>query len=252
MLPDLALVVNLQELDQRLAELEKEIATLPRQIAAIERQLEAHSRRLEADRAALAANQRDRKKLEGEIQVQEQKASKLKDQMLLAKTNEQYRAFQHEITYCEDQIRKFEDKILELMGESEPLDHNVQAAEAALKQERAVVEAEKKRAQGRTAQDRAEHAVLMAKRKECAGNIGPLVLTTYERIRKKQKSGLAVCEAADGRCTACLMALRPQFFQDLKAGEQMLLCETCGRILYYNPPVAVDEHGPGIAASPAE
>jgi len=48
------------------------------------------------------------------------------------------------------------------------------------------------------------------------------------------------------------MALRQQFLQDLKAGEQMLLCETCGRILYYNPPVAVDENGPGIAANPTE
>jgi uncharacterized protein len=252
MLPDLALVVNLQALDQRLAELEKEIATLPRQIAAIERQLEAHTRRLEADRAALAANQRDRKKLEGEIQVQEQKVSKLKDQTLQAKTNEQYRAFQHEISYCEDQIRQFEDKILELMGESEPLDRNVQAAESALKQERAVVEAEKKRAQDRTAQDRKEHAALMAKRKECAANVGSQFLTAYERIRKKQKHGFAVCEAADGRCTACLMALRPQFFEDLKAGEQLMCCETCGRILYYNAPVAVDENGPGIAANPAE
>jgi hypothetical protein len=24
----------------------------------------------------------------------------------------------------------------------------------------------------------------------------------------------------------------------------MMMCETCGRILYYNPPVEVDENGP--------
>ena len=45
----------------------------------------SHERKLEADRAALTANQKERKGCEGEIQVQEQKITKLKDQMLLAK-----------------------------------------------------------------------------------------------------------------------------------------------------------------------
>src|SRR5579862_5284528 len=127
--PDTHLVTQLQTLDQRIAALEKEVATLPKHIAQIEKTLEAHLRRLEADRAALTANQKDRKKLEGDIQLHEQKISKLKDQMLGAKTNEQYRAFQHEIEYVEQEIRKAEDRILELMGESEPLDANVKKAE---------------------------------------------------------------------------------------------------------------------------
>ena len=130
MLSDLKLVIRLQEIDNRLADLAREIATLPKHIAEIEKRLTSHERKLEADRAALSANQKERKKCEGDIQVQEQKISKLKDQMLLAKTNEQYRAFQSEIDFCQKEIRKAEDRILELMSESEPLDKNVKAAEA--------------------------------------------------------------------------------------------------------------------------
>src|SRR5437879_7136315 len=132
--PDTDLVIQLQSLDQRIAALEKEVAALPKHIATIEKTLESHIRKLEADRAALAANQKDRRKLEGDIQVHEQKISKLKDQMLEAKTNEQYRAFQHEIEFVEKEIRTAEDRILELMSESEPLDANVKKAEAALKE----------------------------------------------------------------------------------------------------------------------
>src|SRR5713226_10097587 len=132
MLPDITSAVRLQEVDIRLTELAKEIASLPKHIAEIEKKLEAHQRKLEADRAALTANQKDRKRLEGDIQVQQQKISKLKDQMLEAKTNEQYRAFQHEIEYCEKEIRRAEDRILDLMGESEPLERNVKVAEVAL------------------------------------------------------------------------------------------------------------------------
>jgi len=28
--------------------------------------------------------------------------------------------------------------------------------------------------------------------------------------------------------------------QDLKKGEQLMTCESCGRFLYYNPPVRVE------------
>jgi hypothetical protein len=47
------------------------------------------------------------------------------------------------------------------------------------------------------------------------------------------------------------MALRLQFFQDLKADTQVMSCESCGRILFYNPPVAVEElAGDAAAAHP--
>src|ERR1700758_3515880 len=140
--PDTHLVIQLQNIDQKIAALEKEVAALPKHIAVIEKTLDSHIRRLDADKAAQTANQKDRKKLEGDIQMHEQKISKLRDQMLGAKTNEQYRAFQHEIEYLEREIRAAEDRILELMSQSEPLDVNVRAAEGALKEEKEAVAGE--------------------------------------------------------------------------------------------------------------
>jgi len=240
MSPETALVARLQAIDQRIAELKREIAQLPRQIAEIEKQLDQHTRRLEADRAALAANQRERKRLESDIQVQEQKVSKLKDQMLEAKTNEQYRAFQHEIAYCEEQIRRFEDKILDLMAEAEPLEKNVKAAEERLKIEKAEVEQKKKDAASRAAEDRSALAVCEAERAQLFGQLSPPVANAYERIRKRTSNGMAVAEVIEGRCTGCQMMLRPQYLQDLKVSSEVMFCETCGRILIYNPPAIVD------------
>jgi uncharacterized protein len=245
--PDTHLVTQLQSLDQRIAALEKEVAALPKHIAAIERTLESHQRRLEADRSALAANQRDRKKLEGDIQMHEQKISKLRDQMLQAKTNEQYRAFQHEIEYLEKEIRTAEDRILELMSESEPLDANVRKAEIALKEEKLAVEGEQKLARERTAADLAQIQQLRAERGETSKKLPADTLSTYERIRKKW-NGLAIAEATSGRCAACQIMLRPQYFQDLKRGERLLTCESCGRILIYNPPVSFDGAVNGVNA----
>jgi uncharacterized protein len=240
MLPDLKLVIRLQDIDNRVLELQREIATLPKHIAEIEKKLVAHERKLEADRAALAANQKDRKKAEGDIQIQEQKISKLKDQMLQAKTNDQYRAFQNEIEFCEKEIRKHEDRILELMAESDPLDKAVKAAESALKAEKQQVEAEKQQARERTGADQKVLQTLQAERAGIVKDIAPGVYRDYERVRKGRK-GIALAEAVDGRCTACHMGLRPQYLLDLKQGDQILHCENCQRILYYNPPQSVEE-----------
>ena len=62
----------------------------------------------------------------------------------------------------------------------------------------------------------------------------------YERARRARK-GVGVAEAVEGRCSACHMAMRPQFSQELKRGDQIMSCESCNRILYYNPPRAIED-----------
>jgi predicted nucleic acid-binding Zn-ribbon protein len=232
--------MRLQSLDGRVAELTKEIATLPKHIAEIEKKLSGGERKLEADKAALLANQRDRKKMDGDIEVNKGKISKLRDQMLSAKNNDQYRAFQHEIEFCEKEIKKSEDRILELMGQSEPLEKNVKAAETALKQEKARVEAEKAEARERTAKDQAALKELYEERKGIVTSLNPSLVTNYERI-KKTRNGIAIAEAIDGRCSRCFIALRPQFFQELKRGDKVMTCESCNRILYYTKPESFED-----------
>jgi uncharacterized protein len=241
--PDTQLVSQLQSIDQQVLALEKEIATLPKHIAAIEKTLDSHRRRLEADRAALAANQKDRKLMEGEIALHQQKMSKLRDQMTGAKTNEQYKAFQHEIEFLETAIRTAEDKILEYMSSSETLDANVKTAEAALNVEKKAVEGEQKAARERTAADQSQLQQLRAERIIAAKALPAPTLALYERIRKKW-NGMVMAEATNGRCSACQIILRPQFYQDLKRSEDLMTCESCGRILVYNPPVAFDTAQP--------
>ena len=234
----MVLALRLQALDRKIAALETEIATLPKHIAEIETRLETHKRRLEADRAALAANARDRKKMEGDIQLHQQKLSKLREQMAAAKNNEQYRAFTNEISFIDAEIRKCEDKIIVLMEQSEPLEKNVKAAEVNLKSETSEVENAQVQARERTAVDQKEAAEIKAERKTLADKMDPKIYTEYERVRKKTKN-TPIADATDGRCGACQIALRPQFFQDLRKQERVMSCESCGRFLTYNPVIDV-------------
>jgi predicted nucleic acid-binding Zn-ribbon protein len=171
--------------------------------------------------------------------------------MLQAKTNPQYTSFKNEIDYCELEIRKHEDRILERMAESEPLEQNVKRAEAALDTEKKQVQGEQQAARERTSVDEKELKELLAERGKIVKSMTPKVLSAYERIRRTRK-GIAVAEAIDGSCSACHMALRLQFFQDLRRGDRVMFCESCARILFYTPPPPEPENSGTDADSEAQ
>lgn len=229
---DLRKLLHLQDIDIRIAGLKEEIARLPKQIAEIERQLEGHIRQLEKNKAALAANQRNRKQFDLDVQTHQQKISKLRDQMLQAKTNEQYRAFQNEIGYAETEIRKCEDKTLDLMSEAETLEGAVKTAEVALAAEKKQVEAEKARAKERTDVDRKALSEADAERASISTTLPKQVLALYDRLRLKSRNGIAVTEVKNGICLSCRMTLRPQVVMELRTSGDIQQCENCRTILY--------------------
>jgi predicted nucleic acid-binding Zn-ribbon protein len=239
--PDVGKALHLQELDRIISDLRREIASLPKYIAEIEKALGSHLKKLEFDKGVLAANQLDRKKLEVEGKEHQQKISKLKDQMLGAKTNEQYRAFQKEIDYCEAAIGKCDDRGLQLMEESDVLSKNVSAAELALAEEKRGVEERKKEVAAQTDRDKKDLTRFLAERTSLATSIAKPLLATYERLHKRMNDGRVVAKVADSTCMSCNMTIRPQYLADLKLGSEILACENCRRILYIEaPPVDVE------------
>ena len=105
---------------------------------------------------------------------------------------------------------------------------------------KAEVEKEKQIARERTAVDQRASDDLNKERAETVAGVTPSTYKQYERVRKARR-GIGVAEALDGRCSACQIALRPQFFQQLRRGDTVMACEQCLRILYYNPPVKFED-----------
>src|SRR5579871_1831741 len=143
MLQDLENLKQLQVADKEILRLREEIAALPKRVAAIEEKLAATRAKLEKAKAAAKADEAARKKYEANILDLQGKISKFRDQSLAVKTNDQYKALMHEIQFAEQEIRANEDKILEVMMNTEARDKDVKAAEAVLKAETAEIEKEK-------------------------------------------------------------------------------------------------------------
>jgi uncharacterized protein len=235
MLADLEKSIQLQQTDGEIQRLEEEIAALPRRVAAIEAKLADTRAAVEKAHATIKADEANRRKLESHIQDLQQKISKYRDQSLEVKTNEQYKALMHEISFAEQDIRKLEDKILEGMLEVESNEKILKTAEAELKAETAEIEQEKEEARIRTAADEEALAKLKTQREGLRSDISGDVLRHYDRVLKLRKTALA--EAREHKCVACQVRLRPQVYNDVRTNEKILICDSCQRSLYSVPPV---------------
>jgi len=233
MLPDVQNLIALQQADREILRLKEEIAALPKRVAAIEERLAGTRTLLEKAKAAVKADEAARRKYESGIQDQQQKISKYRDQSLAVKTNEQYKALLHEIQFAEQDIRAHEDKILELMVNAEVREKDVKAAETTLKAETAEIEKEKIEARQRTAEDEKQLAEWNAKRDTARAGVDADLLRQYDRVAKHRGTGLS--EARDHKCLACQVMLRPQTYNEVRASTHVVTCESCQRILYYDP-----------------
>ena len=232
---DLHNLTQLQQIDSQIAALRAEIAALPKHVAEIEAKLAGSRAKLEAATAAGKADETARRKHESDIQDQQQKISKYRDQSLNVKTNDEYRALMHEIQFAEANIAKLEDKILEIMVAADVRKETLKKAEAELKADTAENDREKEDARQRTATDEAELAELTAKRNELRAGVGEDVLRHYDRVLKLRGTALAAVYE-NQMCSGCSVLLRPQVYQEVMTNQQFLTCDTCKRILYYVPP----------------
>ena len=234
MSPDLEKLVHLQRAESELRRAEAELQDVPRakeQLAALVSEERA---RLDASREALAASQKTRRQLEGELQELEAKRSKYKGQLMDVKTNKEYTAMLHEIEGVEREIKGREDLILEEMEKAEGLQAAVKAEETEFK----VVESESKKKgaelDAAAARLGAEAARLRDERDAAATSVPDDLRERYARVAKARGSGVA--EARDGMCQACHVRMRVQIWVEVRKNEQIFQCESCSRIYYFEPP----------------
>src|SRR5215468_5588502 len=175
---DLKQLIRLQAIDLSIQELRARIDRFPGISKALDEKLRSAQAAVAVAQEKAKSNQGTRKKLEGEITSAESKISKYRDQMMSVKTNEEYRALQHEIEHAQQGIRKIEDEILNLMMEAETGQSELKAAEAQLEEE--------------TKRDLGALEAYLKERKEIDASDSPDLMLRYERIRKlRRRIGVA-------------------------------------------------------------
>lgn len=229
--PQLETLTFVQEADQDIARLQREIDALPKHLAELEKKLAAEKLALEQAEKAIKEEETKRRRLESDIKDHQQKILKFREQTSSVKTNEQYAALQHEIAFAEAEIRRIEDRELESMERSEQLEAQRAKAKQELADQNRVVELEKEAARTTSAEHQAKLASLIDERTRLRANVDENLLAQYDRVAAARGTGIARVQGQ--RCLGCQMALRPQVWNQVRAGE-ILPCESCARLLYYD------------------
>ena len=228
---DLEKLVELQAVDLELARLNAQLAAIPKTIARIDAQLASARKRVADAQAAIKTGETAKRQYEQEIRSLNETILKFRGQSSSIKNNEQYKALLSEIAHAEGEIAGYEEKILDLMMKADSLQAQLADAEAALKAESAEVERQKIEAEKAGESDRAAAAKAQSRSQALRKGVDDTLLATYDRILKSR--GYAVAEVLDHRCSACQVMLRPQVLSNVRAAQEVVHCDSCGRMLYY-------------------
>jgi predicted nucleic acid-binding Zn-ribbon protein len=238
--PAIPHLIELQRVDHQIALLRAELDSFPKRIVEADAKLKGARAELAAVKETQTQGLAERKKLEFEVQQWKDRARKYRDQSGAVKTNESFKALQHEIANADAEVAKAEDRQLEVMMTSEDLDRRVKLAESRLKEAELVVAAERKEIHAQGTEKKKQLEAVVAERERIIVPVPEDLRELYARIAKRH-NGTAMAEARDGQCRGCGMRVLPHILQELRTetNEEVFRCESCGLILYTLEPIPV-------------
>ena len=246
--PAIPHLVELQRVDSQMAALRAELEALPKRSREADLKLAGARAEVIAAKEALAQTVSQRKKFEFEAQEWRDRAKKYRDQSGAVKTNEAYRALQHEISNAEAEVAKAEDRQLEVMVNAEDAERRVKIAESRLKEAEQAAAAERKALEAQGAEKKKLLDAAAAEREKIIAPVPEEMRDLYSRIAKRH-NGTAMALVRDDQCRGCGLRVLPHTVQDLRSetSEEVYRCESCGLILYTLDPIPYTKSANGSA-----
>ncbi len=179
-----------------------------------------------------------KKELDEQIAGYAEQLKKSEAKRKAVKGQHEYTALLTEVDHAQREIRTREDELLQVEDVLGKARADEEALAATSGQEEAGYEEQMSEWRAEQAKLDAEAETAEKAATEIRAKVDKRLLATFERIAK-MRAGVAVARVAmvasqTAACSACNVRLRPQLLSDLRLSREILQCESCKRILYWD------------------
>jgi len=227
----LSSLVNLQKVDSKLDEIGILKGELPMEVADLEDEIQGlHSRKLRIEEEIngitefIAQKKEGIKEAEAMVKKYEKDSENVKNNREFEAINKEIEMQQLEVKLCEKHIKDANDEVAEKAGALEKANKAIATKDSVLngkkgELEKIITSTEKEEKQfNKLAEDARSH-------------VDDRLLTSYIKIRKNYRNGLAVVPVERDACGGCFYSIPPQKQSEIKQRKKVMVCENCGRIL---------------------
>ena len=225
-------LIQLQKLDTEITSTSLFLEDIPRQIEDIDKKKEQSYLIITQAKEKIAQNQKKRRDMETEVKDIKAKTSKLNLQLNDVKTNIEYKSFLKEIDGAQQKVSELEDEIINEMLAADDIEEEIKEANQKYSEAEKIFSKEKEILQQKQKKSDAKKKELTEKKEKLMTSIPDDQIRLYLKILNS-KHGIALSPITDEFCSLCHMRVRPQVLNELKGNEKLILCENCGRILYW-------------------
>ncbi len=225
-------LILLQTTDTGIRRLQTELEQIPHRRAEIESEFDQRAfefRQIERRRDDALQLRAD---YENQITILRTQTERAERNLMQSKNQKDYEAAIREADAARKQISQLETKILEQMDVIETAEREIGEREPEVAKLRDEIKEKVTSFEAEAQTKRSQLEDYRRERERLAVTMPKQTLSLYNRISTRIPGGVAVVEARNYTCTACLMTLRPQVMAQVRRGDDIVLCENCSRILY--------------------
>lgn len=235
------LLLEIQEVDQRINELQNQLNRYPRLWEEMKKELKKRTDQLAKVKAQEASLAKERQAIADNARLREDRLKKYQAQKMLVTNTRELNAVDTQIDSIKHDLNASAERDAALKLAEEQTAKEVLTAEEILAKLKARAVTERDRIRKLVGQKTKELELLKRDREKNLAKIDPAYLAIYETARRRWPDNPVVA-VRTGSCTGCYFALLPNRLIEIHLGNDLLLCDSCGRIL------TEDEHHNSTAA----
>jgi len=225
-------LIQLQKLDAEINSTSLFLENIPRQIEDINKKKEKSFLVITQAKEKMAQNQKKRRDLEAEVNDIKTKISRFNLQLNDVKTNIEYKSLLKEIEEAQQKVSDLEDEIINEMLAADEIEEEIKESDQKHNKVEEEFSKEKEILQQKQNESEDRKKELTKEKEELMTHIPDDRICLYLEIFNS-KNGVVLSPVTGEFCSLCHMRVRPQVLNELKGNEKLILCENCGRILYW-------------------